>query len=429
MAKKNEFTDKEIKALKPQEKSYIISEHGGLYVRVSPKGKKTWYHIVTFDGGRKWYKLGTYPSTSLLEAREKLREARKYLENDKCPVAEKRKEKKLQEAAPTIRDLGKEYLQEHAKIKKKSWAEDERILEVDVYPVLGDRKAHEIDQRDVVKFLDEIASRTKVHANRVLALVRKMFNVGIARGLVKSNPCLYVPQPQEEEARTRHLSDHEVKDFWNKLDRAPFEESTIRALKMLLVTAQRPGEVAGMHWSEIEGRWWIIPPERLKSGKRKNVHLPHRVYLSDLALEILGPKGTGFVFPSERHKGEKSISNNTLPHALKKRWKTLGLKAHCTAHDLRRTATTHMTKNGIPRFTISKILNHAEGGVTSLYDLYMYDKEKSDALRLWGIKLKNIVSAGEEALSAKLNPALKPHPAKLSATEVSGVLSDKSREI
>jgi integrase len=84
-----------------------------------------------------------------------------------------------------------------------------------------------------------------------------------------------------------------------------------RALKLVLVTAQRPGEVIGMHGSEIDGRWWTVPTGRAKNKKA------HRVYLTDLALELIGDTaGEGYVFPSPRKATGQHISRHALSRAI-----------------------------------------------------------------------------------------------------------------
>jgi integrase len=171
-------------------------------------------------------------------------------------------------------------------------------------------------------------------------------------------------------------------------------DKTKRALKLILVTAQRPGEVIGIHSSEIDGCWWTIPAERSKNGRE------HRVFLTPLAINLMeGEKG--FVFESP--KGEKPIGVNALARALRN-----NLKPHpktgkirmqmepFTPHDLRRTAATRLAEMGYTDEIIGAILNHTRPTVTAHhYNHYRYDKEKRTALENWARKLESIIT-GEQ---------------------------------
>jgi integrase len=134
-----------------------------------------------------------------------------------------------------------------------------------------------------------------------------------------------------------------------------------------------------MDWSEIDKRWWTIPGERAKNKK------PHRIFLTDFAFELLPPrKKSGPCFPSP--DGQGPMGANVLARAMN-RWRhdddwpaTIGA---FSPHDLRRSAASGMTSMGISRLVVSKILNHAEPGVTAIYDRSSYDREKEKALTAW----------------------------------------------
>ncbi len=145
-----------------------------------------------------------------------------------------------------------------------------------------------------------------------------------------------------------------------------------------------------MRFEEVNGCWWTIPIERLKTGHHKNRRKPHKVYLSQLALDIIGEGKKGLVFPGpadpSRPAGEASLT-----HAIKRNLETFQIKERFTAHDLRRTAATMMTKAGVSRFDVSRILNHAESGVTAIYDQNDYAAEKQRGLEIWSRRLQSII--------------------------------------
>ena len=232
-----------------------------------------------------------------------------------------------------------------------------------------------------------------------------MFGWALSRDIVPASPCVAVKAPAKERRRDRVLSADEIAALWRAFDNPELAMSlAIRlALKLQLVTAQRKGEIIGAERSEFDrdGRVWTIPAEKAKNG------MPHRVPLSLLALALLDdievatgrrpdPRKEGpprWLFPSPR--AGKPITGPAVDHAMRDNRGILGT-GDATPHDLRRTAASHMTSIGISRLVVAKILNHAEPGVTAIYDRHSYDAEKRAALAAWGARLEEIISARTE---------------------------------
>ena len=391
------FTDKAIAALKPKADRYERWEGGGFGVRVSPRGVKSWVWVYHYQGQPRRLTLGTYPGLGLAAARIKLAEARKLLSEGHDPAPAQVAQRKAERLAETMEELVEDYLAKWARPRKRSAAEDERILRKDVLPVWHRRKARDITRRDVIALLDGITERgAPIAANRTLAAVRKMFNWALGRDLVASNPCAEVKMPSKEQRRDRILSAKELAALWHGLERAPISDAVRLALRFQLVTAQRKGEVIGAEWSEIdmEGeRVWTIPPAKSKNG------MAHRVPLSALALRLLkdariASANSRWLCPSPR--GDRPVSGQAVDHVMRRNRALLGTD-DATPHDLRRTAASHMASMGISRLVISKILNHAERGVTAVYDRHSYDGEKRAALEAWAQHLDSIVTAPADA--------------------------------
>lgn len=400
------FTDRYVKSLKPKDHAYDLREGEGFGIRVLPSGAKSWFFLYHFDGRKKRLTLGHYPSMPLAQAHQKHREALKMLEEHVDPGAALRTAKRERREAHTVAELVDDYLEKWAKPRKRTWQEDKRQLEKDVEPRWGKRKAREVTRRDVRELLEDVTGRgSPIAANRLLACVRRMFNWAVEQDILESAPCTGIRAPAKERRKERVLSAEEIRVFWSILDRTlheskrlrvPYvgmEDSTRRALKLILVTAQRPGEVAGAHWSEFSDGWWTIPTERAKNENA------HRVPLSNLAQDVLGAPGDGYVFPSPR-KSVSHVHPQALSHAVKRMFSETqddlkGVEPF-TPHDLRRTAASHMTGAGVPRLTVQKILNHAEPGVTAVYDRHSYDVEKKQALDDWARKLRNIILGDRE---------------------------------
>lgn len=295
--KKTLFTDKMIKALKPESTDYSRSEGNGFTVRVMPSGVKTWLYVYAFDGKRRKMNLGQYPAISLEDARSRFEDARRQVKNGVDPLAAAEQAKVERIKAPTVADLIDEYIEKHAKPNKRGWAEDKRILERDALPAWGKRKAADITKRDVVLLLEKIVERgSPGSANNNFKIIRKMFSFAVERDILQISPCIGVKMPSPLVIKDRALSEQEISTLWRALDTCHASDEIKRALKLILVTGQRPGEVIGMHPREIDGHWWTIPAERSKNKRS------HRVYLTKTALELIGPECNGYVFPGSSSK-------------------------------------------------------------------------------------------------------------------------------
>jgi integrase len=398
------FTDSKIKNLKAEKKRRIVWEEGQtcLGLRITPVGKKSFIYMYRYDCRPRMMTLGQYPVLTLANARVDLAKAKVLLAKGTDPGSIKLQAKTEYRGAPTIFGLAKEYIEKRSQ-KRKAWKEEERILEKDVIPKWRSRKAEDIKRRDVIFLIDKIVERgAPIMANRTLGVLHRMFNFGINRDIIESNPCSVIERPGEENERDRVLSTNDIKKFWSNLDKCKMADGTRFALKLLLVVLQRKGEVAQAEWSEFDlnSGWWVIPKEKTKNG------LSHRVYLSATAKELLKDikKISGdsiYLFPSPRGKGAKPITTRSLSQALLKNQGTLKMEPFVT-HDLRRSGSSTMTGNGIPRETVQKILNHVERGATKIYDRYSYDKEKRDAMNKWDRILKKIIS-GETGKIVEIN--------------------------
>ena len=258
------------------------------------------------------------------------------------------------------------------------------------------RKVKDITRRDVRALVETIAERAPIMANRTLALIRKMFNYAIGADWIEANVASLIPKPGREQSRDRVLSEDEIRTVWAACE---LERPALRALTRLrLVTAQRGGEIQHMAWADVdlEAGWWTIPGTVTKNK------VPHRVPLSPTAVDILkmlhkDASADAWVFAGKtgarpladvKHTGSRIAARVKAARQVES---GAVEPSDFKAHDLRRTAASMMASGGIPRLTISKILNHAESGVTAVYDRHGYDPEKRAALDWWAVKLQAIL--------------------------------------
>ena len=393
-------------------KDYTETGRKGFMLRHWPGGERTFVARYQRHGEPEVLTLGNHPAMSLEQAHDEHAQIRRMLARGLDPKAERERVAREQEAerrkrqasvAVTVRNVIAEWGWHYARRHRDHPREAVRLLRV-YTEAWKDRPVPEITKRDAVMLLDKIVARgSAVMANRIDALGKQAFRFAMERDLIESNPWVGTARPGgEEKHRERKLAEAEIRTFWKALD-GPKIKATAHvrlALKLVLVTAQRPGEVAGARWDEIEGSTWTIPPHRAKNRRA------HAVPLSDFALEIVGQlrtlaKGRPHLFPSAhaRRKREEPMLELALSRALRNNRREDGSVfgiGWFTPHDLRRTAASMMTALGTPRLHVSKVLNHSDRDITAVYDVHDYFAEKKQVLQTWADHLRAII-AGKAA--------------------------------
>lgn len=363
----------------------------GFGLRVSCGGGKTWVYAYRHAGKMKWMKLGSYPGTSLADARAAAHIARGKAQRGEDPAGEKAAERAAHAAnSVTFGELARSYLERHAKIEKRTWRADERMLEHDLLPAWGARLLGDIRRADVVMLLDRIVDRgARTMANRVRSLISSIFRFAVDRGMLDENPAEKAPRPGgKEDPRERVLNHDEVRAVWRALDEAGLDDRFPPIFKLGLLLGQREAEIVGMQWSELdlERGWWTIPSERTKNG------LIHRVPLVGEALDILkgilaGQHDSVFVFAGDR-RGKPLSSINRPICRLRELTRITDLRYH----DLRRTARTGWAEIKVDDAVAERLLNHKERGVQAVYNRYAYDSEKRGALARWDKHLARLIA-------------------------------------
>jgi integrase len=385
------LTARTVDSLKPTgtRVEYFDAEVPGLSLRVTPTGVKSWTVLYRHRQRLRRHTLGTTAVLSLAEAREQARDVLHDARKGADPATEKQEDRK----AETIGDLARLYLEQHAKRKKRSWKADDRILRVEILPAWQHRAIKDIKRSDVLALVDAIADRgAPILANRTTALISTLFKFALNKALIEASPAVSIPRPSPEHQRDKVLSGDELRSLSQSF--AALEPAMAAFYQLRLLTAQRGGEVSTMRWQDVDlkARWWTIP-----AGVSKN-KLAHRVPLSAPALTILKALRREVDHAIEARKAAGKPAKDpvyVLEHARGKRQQSEAAATFTVpdfrGHDLRRTAASLMASGGIPRLTISKILNHVERSVTAVYDRHSYDAEKRAALDWWARKLQAIV--------------------------------------
>jgi integrase len=380
------LTTRGINAIKPTgaRVEYLDAKAPGLALRVTPAGAKSWTVRYRHRGRLRRMTLGTLDDVPLAKARDRVRDLLHEASKGSDPATEKQAGR----TAETIGDLAELYIEKWAKPKKRSWKADDNLLRRKVLPTWRHRAIVDITRRDCLTLVELVAATAPIVANRVASLLSKLFNFALDRGLVPVSPATRIPRPGQERQRDRVLTDDDLRTLWQSFD--GLEPMMGAFYKLRALTAQRGGEVASMRWPDVdlEAGWWTVPSTRSKNK------LAHRVPLNPSALALLLTLRATAAADAVFVLGAKHRSKGA--GARGKRQQSAAAQTFTVddfrGHDLRRTAASIMASGGIPRLTISKILNHVERSVTAVYDRHSYDAEKAAALAWWDAKLMAIIS-------------------------------------
>jgi integrase len=217
--------------------------------------------------------------------------------------------------------------------------------------------------------------------------------------LTKDNPthCVPVKFIASSKARSRALSEEEIRLFLNRLDAEPLRSEVKSALRLILLTLTRKSEVRLARWEHInfERGEWEIPLANSKSGAGQIV------YLSRQAISILeqlrpSARGAGFIFPAVGSDGSTPIGRSTLNRALDRVQRDM---EHFTVHDLRRTGATRLSEMGYQPDWIEKAMNHKLRGVRGIYNRAEYAIQRRDMLQAWADSLGKLQAKVGHAIS------------------------------
>jgi len=398
----------------------------GLCLRVTPTGAKSWSYRYRANGKQKRLSLGKVAIVSLADARNTARQVIADVSNDGDPVLEKQLAKASDNEnieLNTITQVGNWYFQECAVgrhrpnargPKKKSTIDSEvNYFNRCIVPTLGDFELDDLNRAHIQKFVNGFAKRVDPKtgketgsdstALKCKVILHSLYNFAMRNDLVEKNPVQFVAVAQIP-SRERVLTEKELKIVWNTFQPpVDFEglgtsPTVCYIILLCIVTLQRRGEVAGMTTDELdfENKLWTIPSSRTKNKRT------HIVPLSDLAIELIQKalavraNKSVYVFPTPKAGVDEQIDPKAATRAFARFRKALELE-NMTIHDLRRTGATMMTgeRLAIPRFIVSKILNHTgdTGGAaitTGVYDRNEYLKEKRAALNSWANYMSNL---------------------------------------
>jgi integrase len=398
------LTELEIKNARPRGKPYSLSDGDGLLLLVKENGSKSWALRYRADGKEKRTGFGKYPKVSLAKARELKMAFKREIAFGGNPRkredAERKEAARIEaiKAATFGRVAGEWYLSQ-----EKEWSDSHRAgvrhrLDTYLLPVLGGRPIREITPRELLGLLLDIEKSAPSTAHRTKSLAGRVFQFAVTRGDADFNIASGLKKSLKP-VRPRHFAaltvPKDVADLMARIE-AYHGSATVRAaLWFSLYTFQRPGEIRGAEWDEMDfdAKLWRIPKGRMKNKR------PHLVPLSRQALELLESMKlitarTGhspLVFPSRASK-TAPMNAITICAAIR----TMGYTdEQMTAHGFRALASTNLNEQGWDSDVIELSLSHTErNAVRAAYNHAERLAERREMMQAWADWLDGLRQKG-----------------------------------
>jgi integrase len=381
------LTEGRVRRFKPPRSGYDL--HYDRTVRrlalaVYASGTRTWKFLYTVRGKTQWVTIGSATHVTVAAARDQGHRLAAAIADGRNPQSEHMEARK----ADTFWGLADRYFDEYAEQNLKSHYQTRYLLTKYLPDRFCETRARELSRADVKAILLPLASKTPGIARQVLAAISSVCQWAVDEAEVLSvNPCREITRTKPV-ARERVLSIEELPRFW-----AGFGNSGVAgvALKVLLLTGQRPGEIAAMNRAHVRDGWWEMPgqPDGERWPGTKNAN-SHRIWLPAVAVELVSEVegGPTFVFGRRPHSMAKAMRS-----AMASICKQLKVE-RATPHDLRRTHGTTVCRllgfGGSD--AMNRIQNHVEGGITTTYNRYGYELEIKTVMERVAEELMRVVA-------------------------------------
>lgn len=391
------LTDMQIRKAGPKERAYKLADGAGLHLFVSPAGGKLWRYRYEFDGKEKLLSLGSYPEMSLADARAGRDRAKELHRAGKDPSTAKKLKRfaVVQNAAESFETIAREWLD----LNRDGWvehhtAEVQRSLEMEVFPSLGALPLRDITPPDVLAVLRAIEARgAKETARRVRQRVGSIYTYSIATSRADHNPAALLVGAMAPMVKGRQpaIVDLDIaRRMLGHVEATPGHVITKLAIRLLALTAVRPGTLAETPWSELPAGsdMWMIPSARMKLRKhmKGDDRRDHMVPLSRQAIETVEAirtiSGRGpLVFPNTRH-AHKPMSENAMGYMLNR----AGYHHRHVPHGWRSTFSTVMNERfPADRAVIDLMLAHVpKNAVEAAYNRAQHLGRRIELAQLWG---------------------------------------------
>ena len=386
------LTDTTLRHLKPRAKRYKVADRDGMYALVSPSGAISFRFDYRLNGRRETFVIGAYDprGLTLALAREKCMQARRAVEGGESPAQTKRNGKERLNTAKSFCEHAEQWF-DGAGLADSTKAMRRAVYNRDIYPKFKKRILTEITEDDVRALCEKVKARNAPStALHVRDIIKAIFDFAALKGHKVANPAEEIAPKSiaSFKPRDRALSPLEIQILHRAMERIQATADHRLAIRFLLLTMVRKGELVGGLWAEVdfERQVWTIPKERMKARR------PHNVYLSRQALEILTALkacagSSKYILPSRNdpnhHVANGSLNRLTQSIVSQATVHNLPL-GDFTVHDLRRTGSTILNEVGFNGDWIEKCLAHEQGRSSrGVYNKAQYADQRKHMLQEW----------------------------------------------
>ncbi len=386
------LTEKQIKNAKPREKVYKIYDGNGLLLRVKPNGTKLWeYKYKIPVAGKQIEKalaLGVYGDVGLKEARDKCLQARKLRQDNIDPIELKKTQKRLAKfnADNTFESVAREWHKNQmpkwtAEYGDKLW----RRLEIHVFPKLSKKPIADITALDLLDSLRVTENNDKVDtAHRALQACRSVFQYAVLSQRIKYNPALDLKGVLKAHKKVNlpSIGHNQLPDFLAKLEEVNTTMMNKLAIKIIMMTFVRQGELRRAKWADIDfkAKEWRVRPETTKMRELHIVPLADQVLGLLNQLKLISGQSE-YLFPSQNKQKNPIMCENTINNVIHK----MGYKGQMVGHGFRSTASTILNENGFKPDVIERQLAHMpRDKVRAAYNRAQYLPERRQMMHWWG---------------------------------------------
>lgn len=396
------LTDTALKALKPGDKIYTVTDDRGLYAEVFPTGGVVWRYRYRLNGRYEKLTLGKYPALTLKNARLKRDDAAQQVALGESPAKKKQLAKVAGPENTTVKEFAERFFRDIQERDRKDSTIPRRYLEKDVEPYIGTKQVREIAAEDV----RSVVWRKKQQgfdaaAGQIRGLLKRMLDYAVTCGLLDHNPVMALPMRHvyRAAARDRALTPEEIQLFLRSAQASNIRRQFKIALHLILLTLVRKSELLLAQWKDVhlDEAEWHIPQENSKTGKPHIVYLSKQSVLLFKELKVLAGN-SAWVLPG-RGTLTKPFAHNALNSALKVALQDQEIPAF-TIHDLRRTASTLLHEKGWASDVVEKALNHTIGGVRGVYNRAEYAEQRKEMLQFWADFIDGLVPAENLVIGA-----------------------------
>ncbi len=382
------LTNTEVKQAKPKEKEYNLADGAGLQLRVKPSGSKLWIfnYCRPITKKRANLSIGSFPDTSLANARKKAINARELLATDVDPQHHRDEQIQITKTAigNTLQATALKWLVvKQTKVSADHAQKLYRSLELHVMPALGSIPIHKVRAPQTIQALKPLAAQGSLETvKRVCQRLNEVMNFAVNSGLIDSNPLAKISEvfeaPDKQHLPT--LEPEQLPKLMRSIATASIKRTTRCLLEWQLHTMVRPSEAAGTRWDEIdlEARLWTIPAERMKKKKT------HIVPLSDQCIGLLEA-----MQPISQHREHVFPANNNPrthanPSTANVALKRMGYGGQLVSHGLRSLASTTLNEQGFDPDIIESSLAHTDRNeVRKAYNRAKYLEQRRVLMAWW----------------------------------------------